>query len=47
MSEEVFWTIVFGLTATAIGLITVWQNLVIAEIKREISAAAQETTLHK
>ncbi|KPI35335.1 uncharacterized protein AB675_9918 [Cyphellophora attinorum] len=26
MTEEVFWTIIFGIAATVIGVITVWQN---------------------
>jgi hypothetical protein len=35
MSSEVFWTVLFGLSATAIGLVTIWQNFQIVEIRRE------------
>ena len=35
MTEDVFWTIMFGLTATIIGLVTIWQNFQIVEIKRD------------
>ncbi len=35
MTEEIFWTVVFGLIATAIGLVTIWQNTRIVTIKRE------------
>jgi hypothetical protein len=33
MSEEVFWTILFGVAATAIGLTTIWQNRQIVMIR--------------
>lgn len=37
MTDEVFWTIIFGLIATAIGLVTVWQNAQIVNSRRKSS----------
>jgi hypothetical protein len=48
MSEEVFWTILFGALATAIGLTTIWQNrqiVMIREAMREYSTYAAEPYL--
>ena len=36
MTDGLFWTIVFGVLATAIGFVTVWQNFIIVEIRRNI-----------
>lgn len=35
MNEEVIWTIVFGLVASAIGLLTIWQHSRLIELRRE------------
>jgi hypothetical protein len=35
MTAEIIWTIVFGVVATAIGLVTIWQNFQIAQVKVE------------
>ena len=37
MTEEVFWTIVFGTVASAIGLVTIWQNSQIIQTRRVMS----------
>ncbi|KAI1626672.1 hypothetical protein EDD37DRAFT_662463, partial [Exophiala viscosa] len=41
MALDIILTIVFGVVATAIGLITVWQNSRIVQIKVEILQRAQ------
>jgi type III secretory pathway component EscR len=35
MAAELIWTIVFGVLATAIGVVTIWQNFQIVKIKVE------------
>lgn len=35
MTDEAFWTIVFGLIATVIGCVTIWQNSQVIEVKDE------------
>lgn len=35
MTGEVIWTIVFGIIATTIGLVTMWQNFQIVQVKIE------------
>ncbi|KIX95274.1 uncharacterized protein Z520_09191 [Fonsecaea multimorphosa CBS 102226] len=37
MAAELIWTIVFGLTATAIGLVTIWQNFWGVHVEAEVS----------
>ena len=44
MTEEIFWTITFGLVATAIGIVTIWQTFQIVEIKREVMAIQHKLT---
>jgi hypothetical protein len=41
MNEEILWTIVFGLTATIIGLAALWQNSRLIELRRD-----SESILH-
>jgi hypothetical protein len=46
MTQEVFWTVLFGLSATAIGLVTIWQNFQIVEIRRESKSRTCVATVH-
>lgn len=35
MSPELVWTVIFGFVATAIGLVTIWQNAQALKVKIE------------
>ena len=39
MTGELVWSIVFGIIATAIGVVTIWQNFQIVKIKIESKEA--------
>ncbi|KAK7900699.1 hypothetical protein LTR67_002983 [Exophiala xenobiotica] len=41
MAAELIWSIVFGVIATIIGLVTIWQNFQIVRVKVEILQRAQ------
>ncbi|OAP54303.1 hypothetical protein AYL99_11404 [Fonsecaea erecta] len=40
MAAELIWTIIFGLTATLVGLVTIWQNF--RGVHVEVAAKADD-----
>ncbi|ERF71538.1 hypothetical protein EPUS_00527 [Endocarpon pusillum Z07020] len=47
MTGEVIWTIVFGIIATTIGLVTIWQNFQIVQVKIEILQRSQSRAWYR
>jgi hypothetical protein len=45
MTGELIWTIVFGVIATAIGVVTIWQNFQIVHVK--IESKTNSTACHR
>jgi hypothetical protein len=45
MTGELIWTIIFGVIATAIGVVTIWQNFQIVHVK--IESKTNSTACHR